>query len=76
MFFRQVPVVDTPIALKRRHLNESQRAMIAAKLANMEQGERTDFAPIGAKLSQPEAAKMLNVSRRSVPYGTGSVTRS
>lgn len=51
--------------LHRRHLNESQRAMIAAKLATMEQGARTDLASIEAK-SQTEAADMLNVSRSSV----------
>ena len=34
--------------LHRRHLNESQRAMAAAKLANMRQGERTDLAQICA----------------------------
>ena len=51
--------------LKRRHLNESQRAMVASRLANMRQGERTDLAQNCAKLTQPEAAKLLNVSRRS-----------
>jgi hypothetical protein len=28
--------------LRRRHLNETQRAMIAAKIATMQQGARTD----------------------------------
>ena len=51
--------------LARRHLDESQRAMVAARLATVVQGARTDLAPIGAK-SQPEAAARLNVSRRSV----------
>lgn len=55
--------------LHRRHLNESQRAIIAAKIANMKQGTRSDLEPC-AKLrnvvSQPEAAKMLNISRRSL----------
>jgi len=34
-----------PLNRHRRHLNESQRALIAAKLANMRQGERTDLEP-------------------------------
>lgn len=65
---------DDPLAfvlgknLQRRHLNESQRAMVAARMANMRQGERTDLGPIGT-MSQPEAAKSLNVSPRSVKRG-------
>jgi N6-adenosine-specific RNA methylase IME4 len=61
---------DDPVAYvvslnpRRRHLSESQRAMVAAKLATLGQGARTDLAPIGAK-SQEEAADLLNVSRRS-----------
>jgi N6-adenosine-specific RNA methylase IME4/ParB-like chromosome segregation protein Spo0J len=51
--------------LHRRHLNESQRAMVAAKLANMRQGTRTDLAPIGA-MSDADAATMLGVGERSV----------
>jgi hypothetical protein len=47
--------------LKRRHLNESQRAMVAAKLANMRLGDNqhTEGLPIG------RASEMLNVSERS-----------
>jgi len=51
--------------LRRRHLSESQRAMVAARLATMQQGMRTDLASIDAK-SQPEAAKVMNVSRATV----------
>ena len=53
--------------LQRRHLNESQRAMVAAKIANMRQGERTDLEPSAnlQKVAQDDAAKMLNVSTRS-----------
>jgi N6-adenosine-specific RNA methylase IME4/ParB-like chromosome segregation protein Spo0J len=62
---------DDPVAfvisanMVRRHLNESQRALCAARLAKMRQGERTDLASIGAR-SQSQAAKLLNISRRSV----------
>lgn len=51
--------------LRRRHLDESQRAVVAAKLANMKQGSRTDLSPIG-EMSQSQAAEMLNVGKRSV----------
>ena len=51
--------------LHRRHLNESQRAMIADSLATMRQGQRTDLAQICA-MSQTEAAERLQVSRRVV----------
>lgn len=51
--------------LHRRHLNESQRAMVAARIANMRQGERTDLVEISTR-SQSQAAEMLNVSRESV----------
>jgi N6-adenosine-specific RNA methylase IME4/ParB-like chromosome segregation protein Spo0J len=53
--------------LARRHLDESQRAMVAARLATVVQGARTDLAQICAK-SQPEAAARLHVSRRSVQH--------
>lgn len=51
--------------LKRRHLSESQRAMIAAKLANLGEGRPAETAQISA-VSQPDAARLLNVSRGSV----------
>lgn len=49
----------------RRHLTESQRALVAARIADMRQGARTDLAPIGAT-SQQHAADMMRVSRRQV----------
>lgn len=58
-----VPFVVS-LNLKRRHLNESQRAMVAAGLATMGQGARTDIAQICA-MSQPKAAELFNVSERS-----------
>jgi N6-adenosine-specific RNA methylase IME4/ParB-like chromosome segregation protein Spo0J len=60
---------DDPISyvvslnLRRRHLNESQRAMVAAKLATLRDGQRADLVeglPIG------KASALLNVGERSV----------
>ena len=47
----------------RRHLSELQRAMVAAKIATLKDGQRSDLVqglPIG------RAAEMLNVGERSV----------
>ena len=41
--------------LHRRHLNETQRAIVANRLANMRQGERTDIEP-SANLPKSAAA--------------------
>ncbi len=55
--------------LKRRHLSESQRAMVAAEIATLDQGRPgkpanlPDSAPA---MSQGKAAEMLNVSERLV----------
>jgi len=51
--------------LKRRHLNETQRAIVAAKLANMP-AHRPDKSANWPTYSQPEAAKMINVSERTI----------
>lgn len=51
--------------LKRRHLNESQRAMVAAKLANMP-AHRPPGNSANLHTSQAQAAEMLQVSPRSV----------
>jgi hypothetical protein len=50
--------------LHRRHLSESQRAMVAAKIATLDVGSN-QHASIEAP-SQADAAKMLNVGRASV----------
>jgi hypothetical protein len=57
--------------LPRRHLNESQRATIAAKLATMPQGgDRKSEKAKSVEASPPktvkEAARLMNVSPRSV----------
>lgn len=51
--------------VNRRHLSESQRAMVAARLANLKQGRPEKNSPIG-DLKQSEAAKKVNVGKRSV----------
>lgn len=54
--------------LHRRQLDESQRAMVAARIANMKQGERTDLepSPNSSKVSQDDAASLLNVGVSTV----------
>lgn len=61
--------------LARRHLNESQRAMVAARLANMDHGgdrpskNDSNFEAANLplrKISQSAAAALLSVSARSV----------
>jgi len=51
--------------LHRRHLNESQRSMVAAKIANMPQGTRCDIRSIDL-MSQSDAAQILNISTPSL----------
>jgi len=53
--------------LHRRHLSESQRGVVAAKLANLENGQKTSSANLpSTAVSQSDAAEMLNVSTRTV----------
>lgn len=56
--------------LHRRHLNESQRAMVAANIANgLHGGERApgeQVANLQLAPTQSQAAKLVNVSKRSV----------
>jgi N6-adenosine-specific RNA methylase IME4 len=62
----------------RRHLDESQRSLIAAKLANMAQGARTDLQPSANshEVSLEKAADMLNVSRRSVANAVAVIDKA
>jgi hypothetical protein len=50
--------------LKRRHLTESQRAMVAARLANVSVGR--NWANLPNKTTNEQAATLLNVSERTV----------
>lgn len=56
--------------LKRRHLNESQRAMVAAEIANMKHGQnqhvKQDAQICRSSVSVGDAATLLNVSRSSI----------
>ena len=51
--------------LRRRHLDESQRALVAARIANLGEGRPSETAQISA-VSQSDAADLLHVSRGSV----------
>ena len=53
--------------LHRRHLNESQRAVVAARLATLPAHRPSDkSADLPTSVSQPEAAVLLNTSERSI----------
>lgn len=60
--------------LNRRHLSESQRMMVAGRLANMQLGDNQHTSgsanlptlPSSPLVSQSQAASLLNVSERSV----------
>lgn len=60
------PSYVVSLNLRRRHLNESQRSLVAAKLANLKDGQTKTGASIDAPVSQIDAAELLNVSRPSV----------
>jgi ParB-like chromosome segregation protein Spo0J len=53
--------------LLRRHLNETQRGIVAAKLANMRRGGKgANPSKDGIRIAQEDAAKLLNVSSKTV----------
>jgi len=54
--------------LHRRHLDESQRGVVARRLATVRQGARTDLEPRAnlPEVTQEQAAELLNVGLRTV----------
>ena len=52
--------------LHRRHLDESQRSLVAAKIATLPKGVRSDTPIGGSSTTQEGAAQLLNVGTRSV----------
>ncbi len=58
--------------LHRRHLDESQRAMVGARIANLRLGanqHKKEGSSFELPISQPEAEKLLNVGTASVKRG-------
>jgi hypothetical protein len=51
--------------LARRHLDESQRAMVGMRLANLKEGRPKKNSANLRSFSQPQAAKLLNFSPRT-----------
>jgi hypothetical protein len=72
--YEELPAGQDPVAfvisgnVTRRQLNETQRGLVAARLANMQRGGKEANPSIGgiAPISQAEAAKLLNVSTKTV----------
>lgn len=56
--------------LNRRHLNESQRAIVAAEVKIASTRPQKEGVQICTPISQTDAAKIFNVSRRSVASAT------
>ena len=51
--------------LQRRHLDETQRGMVGARMATMAKGAN-QHSPIGESTTQQSAADLLNVGKRTV----------
>ncbi len=61
------PIGDLKLTEVAQSLNETQWAIVAAKIANLVKGQTLRAGPpIGGPVSQPEAAELLNVGERSV----------
>lgn len=69
--FKPTGAADTPLKyvvsqnVNRRHLNESQRAIIAAGITDLKKGAN-QYTIEGRSIDLPTAAKMLNIGEASV----------
>jgi hypothetical protein len=63
--------------LHRRHLNESQRGMVGAKLANLQKGDNqhSSIGLYSPPVTQNQAAEMLNVSPNTIKRSKKVLTR-
>jgi len=57
--------------MHRRHLDVSQRAMVAAKIATLQNGQHA--SETSEAVTQPQAAKLLNVSPDSVGFAKKTI---
>lgn len=55
--------------MARRHMDDSQRSIVAAKIANLGHGQRSDRVDTAIAVSQAEAAERMNVSVDSLQRG-------
>lgn len=65
--------------INRRHLNESQRALVAARISNLSHGgsrKKDQDANLRLEISQDRAAQMLNVGKRSVQVAKEIIRKS
>ncbi len=61
--------------LRRRHLTDDQRRMVAARIANLGRGEKPDGNTPNGGISQAEAREMLAVDERGVERARTVVTK-
>jgi hypothetical protein len=61
-----IPALVVSLNLHRRHLTDSQRAMVAAALADLRPGRPSKKTPPSGGVSTAKAAKLLSVAPRTV----------
>lgn len=76
---KELPAFVVSLNVHRRHLDASQRAMVAAKIANMKHGgdRKSDQRPnLGLDVSINDAAEMLNVSTGSIDNAKAVIAKA